>query len=130
MRGERERGRIKVGGARPSHFLRLKITTILLLLYRSPQGTRPLLYSLSRYKSESHALGLSTMVAPLPSLQWLSLAFGILGHTHETGVGFFKRLYIGKYYNIIKYISCRINPKCVAIDKKTKQIISMHSSLL
>lgn len=29
---ERERGWIKVGGARPSHFLRFKITTILLLL--------------------------------------------------------------------------------------------------
>lgn len=65
---ERERGWIKVGGARPSHFLRLKITTILLLLHRNPQGTRLPLYSLMRYKSESHALGLNTMVPLLPSV--------------------------------------------------------------
>lgn len=61
MKGE-TKGWIKVGGARPSHFLRFKITTILLLLYRSPQGTRPLLYSLNRYKSEC--------VPPLSASAW------------------------------------------------------------
>lgn len=72
MRREEGRGRgIKVGGARPSHFLRLEITTSCssCCCCSSPAtaATRPLLYSLSRYKSESHALGPSAMIPPLPS---------------------------------------------------------------
>lgn len=71
------KGWIKVGGARPSHFLRFKITTIL-LLHTSPEGTRPLLLSWSRYKSEGHA--------PLPSMAQPRCP----GYAHQMGVGFFK----------------------------------------
>lgn len=49
-----------------------------------PQGTKPPLYALRWYKSDSHALG--DQHNGNSSLQWLRLACGALQITHQTGI--------------------------------------------